>query len=99
MGLFNGPWAEASTYKKLQDGFQLIILSCVEQLIEDLLITTMIKKSLLKSALVLAASLLLIPTADARRIKNMPNPDFTQGEVIPDGAVHDWTLGATGARG
>jgi hypothetical protein len=29
----------------------------------------------------------------------MPNPDFTKGEKIPDGAKHDWTLGATGARG
>lgn len=26
-------------------------------------------------------------------------PDFTKGEKIPDGATHDWTLGATGARG
>ena len=29
----------------------------------------------------------------------MANPDFTQGEKIPSGANHDWTLGATGARG
>lgn len=29
----------------------------------------------------------------------MPNPDFTRGESIPAGARHDWTLGATGARG
>lgn len=29
----------------------------------------------------------------------LPNPDFTQGETIPEGADHDWTLGATGARG
>jgi hypothetical protein len=26
-------------------------------------------------------------------------PDFTKGGRIPDAAVHDWTLGATGARG
>lgn len=26
-------------------------------------------------------------------------PDFTQGDRIPDGASHDWNLGATGARG
>ena len=26
-------------------------------------------------------------------------PDFTKGETIPAGASHDWTLGATGARG
>jgi len=29
----------------------------------------------------------------------MSNPDFTKGEKIPAGATHDWTLGATGARG
>jgi len=27
------------------------------------------------------------------------NPDFTKGEQIPAGANHNWTLGATGARG
>ena len=27
------------------------------------------------------------------------NPDFTLGHEIPEGAVHDWNLGATGARG
>jgi len=27
------------------------------------------------------------------------NPDFTKGESIPEGATHDWTLGASGARG
>lgn len=26
-------------------------------------------------------------------------PDFTKGDEIPEGASHDWTLGATGARG
>ncbi len=26
-------------------------------------------------------------------------PDFTKGDKIPDGANHDWTLGATGMRG
>ncbi len=29
----------------------------------------------------------------------MPHPDFTKGDTIPKGAVHDWNLGATGARG
>jgi hypothetical protein len=28
-----------------------------------------------------------------------PNPDFTKGEPIPEGASKDWNLGATGARG
>ena len=27
------------------------------------------------------------------------NPDFTQGDQIPEGASHDWNLGPTGARG
>jgi len=29
----------------------------------------------------------------------MTRPDFTQGDAIPAGASHDWTLGATGMRG
>jgi len=29
----------------------------------------------------------------------MKMPDFTKGDDIPKGASHDWTLGATGARG
>jgi len=29
----------------------------------------------------------------------IPNPDFTKGEKIPQGATHDWTLGPTGLRG
>ena len=29
----------------------------------------------------------------------MANPDFTKGDAIPEGAIHDWQLGATGARG
>jgi hypothetical protein len=29
----------------------------------------------------------------------LPNPDFTKGEPVPEGATKDWNLGATGARG
>ena len=29
----------------------------------------------------------------------MQVPDFTKGDKIPEGAEHDWNLGATGARG
>jgi hypothetical protein len=29
----------------------------------------------------------------------MTQPDFTKGDSIPEGANHDWNLGATGARG
>jgi len=56
-------------------------------------------RSILSCALVATLGLLFITNADARKIKDMPNPDFTKGEKIPEGAVHDWTLGATGARG
>lgn len=28
-----------------------------------------------------------------------PNPDFTAGDEIPEGATHDWNLGPTGMRG
>ncbi len=38
------------------------------------------------------------PLAAAPKGK-MANPDFTKGDSIPAGAVHDWNLGATGARG
>jgi hypothetical protein len=31
--------------------------------------------------------------------KPLPNPDFTKGETIPEGASKDWNLGATGLRG
>lgn len=48
--------------------------------------------------LVLAISfLLLLPLASAP--KKISHPDFTKGDPIPEGADHDWNLGATGARG
>jgi hypothetical protein len=48
--------------------------------------------------LVFATSILAAPNLAAERKKiDMPNPDFTQGGKT-DGS-HDWTLGATGARG
>jgi hypothetical protein len=37
------------------------------------------------------------PAAAAR--KQTPHPDFTKGDPIPENAAHNWTLGATGARG
>ena len=43
--------------------------------------------------------LLLLPATEARPPKSIPNPDFTKGERIPQGASHDWNLGATGLRG
>ena len=45
------------------------------------------------------AALLFLPSAFARPSKKMALPDFTKGDSIPEGATHDWNLGATGARG
>ncbi len=45
------------------------------------------------------AALLIAADPAAARKPQLPNPDFTKGEQIPEGATHDWTLGATGARG
>lgn len=42
---------------------------------------------------------LLIGGPLAAAPKAMPNPDFTRGEPVPEGATKDWNLGATGARG
>lgn len=43
--------------------------------------------------------LAISPSLSARAKVKMTNPDFTKGEKIPEGATHDWNLGATGARG
>lgn len=50
-------------------------------------------------ACAISAAVLISPSADADSSQSMPHPDFTKGDPIPDGATHDWTLGATGARG
>ena len=31
--------------------------------------------------------------------QSMTIPDFTKGDTIPAGAIHDWNLGPTGLRG
>ena len=46
----------------------------------------------------------MVPVAcgAAKSHEKLPIPDFTQGGKIPEGTldvIHDWTLGATGARG
>lgn len=43
-------------------------------------------------------ALIASPASAARRV-DLANPDFTKGDSIPEKATHDWTLGATGARG
>ena len=40
-----------------------------------------------------------VPSPAASAPPKIAVPDFTQGDKIPDGADHDWNLGATGARG
>jgi len=45
------------------------------------------------------AALLISPGLSVRAAKKMAMPDFTKGDPVPAGANHDWTLGATGARG
>lgn len=45
------------------------------------------------------AALLILSGPLVSAAKTMAMPDFTKGDVIPEGANHDWTLGATGARG
>lgn len=46
-----------------------------------------------------AGMLFATPALAAKAKAPSSNPDFTRGGVIPAGAEHDWTLGATGARG
>ena len=53
--------------------------------------------NLLKSALALILTTTLLYAAGPR--VKMALPDFTKGDTIPDGAKHNWNLGATGARG
>ena len=45
------------------------------------------------------AAFLILPGPLFGAAKKMAIPDFTKGDAIPEGASHDWTLGATGARG
>jgi hypothetical protein len=55
-------------------------------------------KLLVKFTLLAIATLCPTPCPAAGGRENA-NPDLTKGESIPDGATHDWNLGATGARG
>ena len=57
----------------------------------------------MKSILGFLCLLLLVPAASGlaadKKNQVMPVPDFTRGDTLPKKAPHDWTLGATGARG
>ncbi|MBN1852096.1 MAG: HEAT repeat domain-containing protein [Pirellulales bacterium] len=60
------------------------------------------RRLLFVTSVVTAASLFLfsaVPAPAAEASSMGANPDFTQGDKIPEGADHDWNLGATGARG
>jgi hypothetical protein len=48
---------------------------------------------------ILAALLIAGPASAAGPKIAIKNPDLTNGESVPQGADHTWTLGATGARG
>jgi len=47
-------------------------------------------------AILVATALLSLQFAEGNAL---PNPDFTEGESIPEGATHTWNLGPTGASG
>ncbi len=61
----------------------------------------MIVKPLFVASIAAASllSLLAAPSLAAGPPSATGNPDFTKGDKIPEGANHDWNLGATGARG
>jgi len=56
-------------------------------------------KKLITTVATLIIAVALATPAPAARKGQMTIPDFTKGDKIPAGANHDWTLGATGARG
>jgi hypothetical protein len=53
----------------------------------------------IRGALFALASFLVLPCAAAPKKAPATNPDLTKGEPLPEGKLHDWNLGATGARG
>jgi hypothetical protein len=58
-----------------------------------------LSQKLLRFMALLGLLALILTPASAARNKDISQPDFTKGDPIPEGATHDWTLGATGARG
>jgi hypothetical protein len=51
------------------------------------------------SVAITACLLLLRAPMEGAPSSTAANPDFTQGDPIPERATHDWNLGPTGARG
>ncbi len=62
-----------------------------------------LKNKSMKTTLISLAVIAILatpgPVFGAGKVKSMTMPDFTKGEKIPEGAKHDWNLGATGVRG
>jgi len=58
-----------------------------------------IMKNTLKTLAVLAIFSTIGPVFGVGEAKTISVPDFTKGDKIPEGAKHDWNLGATGLRG
>jgi hypothetical protein len=56
-------------------------------------------KHLLQTITLAAFFLLPASLVAAGRSRELKIPDFTRGDKIPEGAKHDWNLGATGLRG
>lgn len=57
------------------------------------------KSQTMKNTLVSLAVLAILATPGQVFGAEVPNPDFTKGNKIPENAKHDWNLGATGLRG
>lgn len=61
-----------------------------------------IRVRLVASLAVACLFLSFLPTGHvlaAAAIRQTDQPDFLQGDSVPDGSTHDWNLGPTGARG
>ncbi|MDH4372726.1 MAG: DUF6288 domain-containing protein [Verrucomicrobiota bacterium] len=56
-------------------------------------------KHLLQTITLAAFFLLPASLVAAGRSRELKIPDFTRGDKVPEGAKHDWNLGATGLRG
>ena len=56
-------------------------------------------KHLLQTIALAAFFVLPASLVAAGKSRELKIPDFTQGDKIPEGAQHDWNLGATGLRG
>ncbi len=65
----------------------------------DVFVGTFFRRSTVLVAVALIAWIAAANAAIAAPAKAIQKPDFTKGDPIPEGATHDWNLGATGMRG